>query len=112
MHQAWKAERVRLVAGKIMECVRLSLSSTLNDENRRLRAVLAADAEIQEFARNHPHLYKMLTNPQMINDARFIQAFETLLKIRTDVEAGCISECAADAKATTTIMSTLCGNNG
>jgi hypothetical protein len=112
---------VRRVSAKIMNITRSQqltpppLSDSRlesQDESSELQAKgssrdVDAHADVVEFERDHPHLYKMLSNPQMVNDDRFIQAFEALLRVREDVELGRISASEADSTATSTLMSAL-----
>ena len=121
IHEPWKVERVRRVSAKIINITRSQqltpppLSDSRlesQDESSELQAKgssrdVDAHADVVEFERDHPHLYKMLSNPQMVNDDRFIQAFEALLRVREDVELGRISASEADSTATSTLMSAL-----
>lgn len=113
-HTPWKAERVRRVAHKIVEFAQSSHSQSSttgdlrNDEHiRQNDEQLLADTEVAEFKLAHPNLFSMLVNHHMISDTRFHEAFETLLRVREDVESGRISELEADSRATASLMCAL-----
>ena len=106
-HEPWKVERVRRVTNQIVECVRAATSATDSGEGKHLRATCFADPEVVDFKKQHPHLYAMLTDPEMIKDEKFGRAFESLLEVRAQVEAGQISDGEADASATASLMSAL-----
>ena len=58
----------------------------------RMRKALIEDPETLAFQRQHPRIFDMLTDREMLGDPRFRNAIKAMLHVRREVEAGRVAE--------------------
>jgi hypothetical protein len=109
IHDPWEAKRLRGVAERVAKRV-TEFGEDVSDF--KVRKTCLEDEDVLNFQRQHPKLFWLLTDREMVKDTRFRQALGAMFNVKEKVENGEIEEGRdADALATSSIVSALQQSN-
>tara|TARA_B110001452_G_scaffold206666_1_gene176770 strand:- start:162 stop:584 length:423 start_codon:yes stop_codon:yes gene_type:complete len=105
INDPWPERRLRNVMEPLVARV-LTFDDSVSDFT--LRKTCMEDPEVLEFQRQHPKMYWMLTDRDVMGDERSRKAITGMLYVRKQVESGAVTEGHdADAMATKTVLAAL-----
>lgn len=105
INDPWPEKRLRDVMEPLVARV-LTFDDSVSDFV--LRKQCMKDPEVLAFQRQHPKMYYMLTDRNIMGDERSRKAITGMLYIRKQVDSGSVAEGQdADAMATKTVLAAL-----
>lgn len=104
--EPWKVERVRRVLTTIAQRV-TKFDDSVDDFVVR-KTCMDEDSEVLAFQRQHPKMFWLVTDRQLMRQEKYRNALGGLLSVRDQVEAGRLTDGQeADATATSTVVQAL-----
>ena len=105
VNDPWPVKRVKPVMERIVNEV-LSFEKGKNEFEMR-KEILSIDDEILAFQRQHPQLFWLITDKEVVRKKSSITALNAMLSVREKEENGSLQREEADAMATSSVIAAL-----